>query len=134
MFVYLKSSQIAFKKMDEYYSILLFFRCTSSRLLRRSVDGASPQDPLTMADFMKVAKAKIDAAASELNALSQDIWSHPELNFNEHHAHEVLTDFLEKEGFNVERHFVLETAFRWATLYKVSTLPCWSLKLIEDWL
>ncbi|XP_022092534.1 peptidase M20 domain-containing protein 2-like isoform X4 [Acanthaster planci] len=65
-----------------------------------------------MADFMKVAKAKIDASASNLNALSQEIWSHPELNFNEHHAHEVLTDFLEKEGFNVERHFVLETAFR----------------------
>ncbi|XP_071796519.1 xaa-Arg dipeptidase-like [Asterias amurensis] len=60
----------------------------------------------------EAAKAKIDASAEDLNALSQDIWSHPELNFNEHHAHEVLTDFLEKEGFKVERKFVLETAFR----------------------
>ncbi|XP_038048321.1 peptidase M20 domain-containing protein 2-like isoform X4 [Patiria miniata] len=65
-----------------------------------------------MADFMKVAKSKIDASAGELNTISQEIWSHPELNFNEHHAHEVLTDYLEKEGFNVERHFVLDTAFR----------------------
>lgn len=60
----------------------------------------------------EAAKAKIDASAEDLNAISQDIWTHPELNFNEHHAHEVLTDFLEKEGFKVERKFVLETAFR----------------------
>lgn len=60
----------------------------------------------------EAAKAKIDASAEDLNALSQEIWSHPELYFNEHHAHQVLTDFLEKEGFKVERKFVLDTAFR----------------------
>lgn len=46
-------------------------------------------------------KTKIDESASTLNDLSQDIWSHPELAFEERHAHKVLTDFFEKEGFEV---------------------------------
>ena len=52
------------------------------------------------------AVAKIDESASDLNILSQDIWSHPELNFEERHAHKVLTDFLEKEGFEVKRNIL----------------------------
>ena len=64
----------------------------------------------------EAAKAKIDASAEELNTLSQKIWSHPELYYNEHYAHQVLTDFLEKEGFNVEPNFVLDTAFRYIYL------------------
>lgn len=33
--------------------------------------------------------------------------------FEEHHAHKVLTDFLEEQGFKVERSaFGLSTAFR----------------------
>ncbi|XP_072168627.1 xaa-Arg dipeptidase-like [Diadema setosum] len=58
------------------------------------------------------AQRKIDAAASDLNILSQEIWLHPELNFEERHAHKVLTNFLEKEGFQVTRNFHLETAFK----------------------
>ncbi|XP_070580398.1 peptidase M20 domain-containing protein 2-like [Ptychodera flava] len=68
-----------------------------------------------MAD-LKSAKQKaceaIDRAATDLNTLTEEIWKNPELNFEEHHAHQVLTDFLEKNGFNVERNFVLDTAFR----------------------
>jgi metal-dependent amidase/aminoacylase/carboxypeptidase family protein len=37
----------------------------------------------------KIACDAIDAAAGELHALSQDIWEHPELNFQEKHAHDV---------------------------------------------
>ncbi len=45
--------------------------------------------------------------------VSHDIWAHPELNFEEHHAHELLTDVLDSSGFSVERHaYGLETAFR----------------------
>lgn len=43
----------------------------------------------------------IDAAAADLTALSDDIWKHPELNFEEKYAHQILTDFLEKYGFEV---------------------------------
>nr|KAG5696808.1 hypothetical protein BaRGS_012831 [Batillaria attramentaria] len=65
-----------------------------------------------MADLKKVACAEVDKMAAELNELSQKIWARPELNFEEHYAHQVLTDFLEARGFNVERRYKLETAFR----------------------
>ncbi|XP_070580400.1 peptidase M20 domain-containing protein 2-like [Ptychodera flava] len=54
----------------------------------------------------------IDGAATDLNMLSQEIWNNPELSYKEYHAHQVLTDFLDKNGFNVERKFVVDTAFR----------------------
>lgn len=58
------------------------------------------------------AKGKIDSASAELNALSHDLWSHPETPYNEFHAHDLLTTFLEHNGFEVERNFILPTAFR----------------------
>ncbi|XP_071815130.1 xaa-Arg dipeptidase-like isoform X2 [Apostichopus japonicus] len=58
------------------------------------------------------AKTRIDNAAAELNALSHDLWSHPENPYNEVHAHDLLTTFLENDGFEVERNFILPTAFR----------------------
>jgi len=55
----------------------------------------------------------VAAASAELRALSLDIHSHPELRFEEHHAHATLTDFLDRRGFIVERGaFGLPTAFR----------------------
>ena len=60
----------------------------------------------------KVACAAIDKAAEDLNALSQDIWNHPELCFEEKYSHDALCNFLEKYGFPVERHCVVDTAFR----------------------
>nr|XP_054763398.1 xaa-Arg dipeptidase-like [Lytechinus pictus] len=58
------------------------------------------------------AQVKIDESASDLNKISQEIWSHPELGYNEHHAHKILTDYLEKEGFEVTRNYHLQTAFK----------------------
>ena len=54
----------------------------------------------------------IDAASEGLRALSLDIHAHPELNFEEHHAHQVLTDYLDAEGFGV--------------LFRVEAFPLWS--------
>ena len=66
-----------------------------------------------MADSLKTAACDaIDKAAKELHQLSDAIWSKPELNFEEHHAHEVLTKFLTNNGFPVEPKFKLDTAFR----------------------
>ncbi|XP_064617776.1 xaa-Arg dipeptidase-like [Liolophura sinensis] len=66
-----------------------------------------------MSNPLKTAACEeIDRHASELHGLSHSIWEHPELNFEEKHAHQVLTDFLEKQGFHVERQYKLETAFR----------------------
>lgn len=54
----------------------------------------------------------IDEAAAQLNSISRDIWNNPEICYEERHAHKVLTEFLERTGFSVERSHVLETAFR----------------------
>ena len=59
-----------------------------------------------------VAANAIDSAADKLNHVSQEIWLNPELHYQEHKAHRLLTDFLEASGFVVQRKHCLETAFR----------------------
>ncbi|KAF7519049.1 hypothetical protein PCG10_010417 [Penicillium crustosum] len=40
------------------------------------------------------------------------IWSNPELAYQEHHAHDTICDFLEEQGFAVTRHaYGLDTSF-----------------------
>lgn len=50
--------------------------------------------------------------AKQLNQLSQEIWKHPELKFEEKYAHDVLTKILEDKGFVVQKSYVIPTAFR----------------------
>ena len=65
------------------------------------------------ADLKKLSSSHIDENAEGLGKLSDGIWSSPELNFKEYKAHDLLTDFLEKKGFSVERSYTgIETAFR----------------------
>jgi amidohydrolase len=73
---------------------------------------------LVAADTPSVVEAKdrmrqeVEARADALVETSHDIWDHPELNFEEHHAHEVLTAVLEAEGLEVERGaYGVDTAF-----------------------
>ena len=55
----------------------------------------------------------MDDHKHDLNEVGSKIWATPELGFKETYAHEVLTDFLEKHGFNVDRGYAqLPTAFR----------------------
>lgn len=55
----------------------------------------------------------IDEASEQLRAISLDIHAHPEIRFEEHHAHAVLTGALEDRGFEVSRGaYAMETAFR----------------------
>ena len=56
--------------------------------------------------------ARVDELADLLVETSHDIHEHPELAFEEHHAHEVLTAALEREGIDVTRAaFGMDTAF-----------------------
>ncbi|MDZ7676440.1 MAG: M20 family metallopeptidase [Acidimicrobiales bacterium] len=56
--------------------------------------------------------ADIDARAEQLLEVSHRIHNHPELNFEERYAHDLLCDVLDTEGLPAERHaFGLETAF-----------------------
>lgn len=54
----------------------------------------------------------VDAEAEHLRALNLDIHSHPETAYEEVHAHNSLSTFLESRGFTVQRHaYGLETSF-----------------------
>jgi amidohydrolase len=56
--------------------------------------------------------AKVDELAGVLVEASHDIHEHPELAFEEHHAHDVLTRILEAQGIDVIRGaFGMDTAF-----------------------
>lgn len=56
---------------------------------------------------------EIDDIRNEMTAMSDDIFDHPEIGMEEFYAQKVLTDWLEKEGFQVERGVVgVETAFK----------------------
>lgn len=63
-------------------------------------------------DLKKQACAYIDAQAAMLIDMSHDIHAHPEIAFQEHHAHAALTDCVAAAGLDVTRHACgLETAF-----------------------
>ena len=55
--------------------------------------------------------AAIDNLSGQLHELSNKLWSNPELHFEEYFAHEIVTAFLEKHGFDVQKKYPLETAF-----------------------
>lgn len=63
-------------------------------------------------ELKKTACSTIDACATELGDISAELWNNPELGYEEKHAHGVLTMFLEKHGFQTERSYKFETAFR----------------------
>ena len=66
-----------------------------------------------MANLKAKAIAVIDKYSDEFKKISEEIWNNPELDFNEHKAHTLLTNFLEGKGFNVERSYLgMQTAFR----------------------
>ena len=64
-------------------------------------------------NLKQLACSVVDSHKDELFALSDAIWKHPELSYEEFKAHELLTDYLEKKGFAVERSYTgIKTAFR----------------------
>lgn len=61
--------------------------------------------------------SELDAYVTSINDKLKDInkyiYNNPEIKWEEHKAHDVLCDFLEKEGFKVTRHaYGLDTAFK----------------------
>ncbi|KAF9029524.1 hypothetical protein BDZ89DRAFT_1112567 [Hymenopellis radicata] len=78
-------------------------------------DIAKPERPGTSIyrpDILKAIEKRIAELDNELRELSLDIHEHPEIMFEERHAHDVLTQFMERHGFTVERHYFLETAWK----------------------
>ncbi|KAI6020159.1 hypothetical protein PISMIDRAFT_204265 [Pisolithus microcarpus 441] len=66
-------------------------------------------------DILEIIEKTIDELSPALRELSQDILAHPELKFEERHAHDVYTAFVEKRGIVVQTHYLLETA--WVATY-----------------
>ncbi|HNO66284.1 MAG TPA: M20 family metallopeptidase, partial [Tepidiformaceae bacterium] len=65
-----------------------------------------------MTPYERIDRA-VDEASDALRRLSLEIHSHPELNFEEHHAHSVLTEYLDEQGFEVVRGaYTMPTAFK----------------------
>ena len=57
----------------------------------------------TLSDAKDRLQAEVAKRAEVLVEASHDIWEHPELNFEEHFAHDLLTGLLEADGVEVER-------------------------------
>ncbi|KAI0822420.1 hypothetical protein BC628DRAFT_1316738 [Trametes gibbosa] len=66
-------------------------------------------------EFIDAVKFAIAALDDDLYHLSRDIHEHPETRFEEYHAHDALTAFMEKQGFEVTKNYLLETA--WVAKY-----------------
>lgn len=63
--------------------------------------------------YSKKVTQAVDTLRQELVDISLDIHAHPELNYHEYHAAQVLADALERHGLQVERGVGgVETAFR----------------------
>lgn len=93
------------------------FRCSSSNTNSPKENKMSDSGELLTALKDRICRS-IDEAAAKLHRLSQDIWSCPELAYQETRAHDrLLAFFTHEQGWTVDAHFKLETAFRavWRT-------------------
>ena len=61
----------------------------------------SSRRPASMENQLDSITTAIDASRQELREISLDIHAHPELNYQEHHAAQLLSDTLERHGFAV---------------------------------
>ena len=67
---------------------------------------------MDIAEAKQRACAEIDRLAPELLDVSHRIHANPELCFEEHHAHDLLTGVLDDHGLEVQRHaYGVDTAF-----------------------
>ncbi|GLI81074.1 hypothetical protein PoHVEF18_009443 [Penicillium ochrochloron] len=65
-----------------------------------------------MEEVRAAVNVALDELRESLRKVNQEIWSNPELAYEEHHAHDTICTFLEKQGFTVTRHaYGLDTSF-----------------------
>ncbi len=68
--------------------------------------------PMDTKEAKQKVREEIERLTPMLLEISHSIHENPELNFEEHHAHEVLTATLESEGLSVQRFaYEMDTAF-----------------------
>ncbi|KAK0220964.1 hypothetical protein EDD85DRAFT_862726 [Armillaria nabsnona] len=69
-------------------------------------------------DIMAAIEQRIAELDTDLRALSLDIHEHPEIGYEERRTHDVLTNFMDKQGFEVERHYLLPSQTAWKATFK----------------
>jgi len=75
-------------------------------------------------DVKQIVCDEVDAISDVLLEASHAIHANPELNFEEHFAHETLTGILDDQGLKPERGaYDLETAFEASVGDEESALP-----------
>ncbi|KAK3844048.1 MAG: hypothetical protein J3R72DRAFT_439659 [Linnemannia gamsii] len=90
------------------------YQSLSQEMSQLLVDGSGvPLSDLWEKDeFAKAVHLAIEGVSSELREISLKLHEDPELSYKEYKAHALLTDYLEKKGFEVERKaYGLDTAF-----------------------
>ncbi|CDZ97261.1 Peptidase M20, dimerisation domain [Phaffia rhodozyma] len=101
---------------------------SSSPVARRAVDEKVTEDdalPAYFADSMNLdsddglndraletIQSAIDFYSADLREISLFISDHPELSYHEFLAHDHITSFLSKQGFDVTKSYVIPTAFK----------------------
>ncbi len=68
---------------------------------------------MDVVEVKEIVRAEIDWITPTLLEVSRSIQANPELNFEEHHAHDTLASALEDQGLTVER-----TAYDMATAFE----------------
>lgn len=65
-----------------------------------------------MTSFQEMVESAVQDRTESLHNIGRTLFENPELNYEERIAHDLITGILEQEEFRVERHYILETAFR----------------------
>lgn len=65
-----------------------------------------------MDTYGDIVKSAIEERTPSLNSLGNFVFENPELQFEEYKAHDYITNYLEQEGFLVQKNYILQTAFR----------------------
>lgn len=65
----------------------------------------------TLESAKNVIRNVVDDNKDFLEEISSAIWNNPELSSEEHQAHKYLTNILESKGFQVLKHYPLDTSF-----------------------
>ncbi|KAG1661064.1 Peptidase M20 domain-containing protein 2 [Nymphon striatum] len=109
MFRFALRNSLHFQKSSFAFAILLF---TSLIHFPSSVIQVPRRTKMTEKEIYEGMRVAILKEKSKLKEVSQNIWEHPELAFEEVFAHDLLCDALENYGFTVSRSYKLSTAFK----------------------
>ena len=82
------------------------------------------------AQLKQYAIAHIEKHSEELNKLGKEIWKNPELAYEEHKSHNLLTDYLESKvgsaNQKIESHEFFLRLLQYAGCAKVFLKPPWN--------